>query len=194
MPWQPSTRRRALERATAALLADAARSDGLIAAIAGITAQTVARARRVLEQRGLIDPVPVRERAGLPHPPQPSRARAAIEAGASTPREVADAAGVSIQAAWKMLRGTRWPVADAAGAIDGISIRKTSIRKTRKSAPKWNVKPPTEDYMTPLASRDPRTRAPRLYRERDAETESFCIACTPVWGAGWEHDQSCPFR
>src|SRR5689334_8314990 len=46
MPWQPQTPRRALERATAALLADPARSDGLIAQAASVTGPTAARARR----------------------------------------------------------------------------------------------------------------------------------------------------
>src|SRR5258708_22363116 len=121
MTWQPSTPRPVLARAEAALLEDPSRSDGLIALSASCAAPTISRARRDLEQRGLIEAVPVRDRAGLPHPPQPSRTRAAIEAGACTPREVADAAGVSMQAAWKALRGTRRPAADAAGAIDSIS-------------------------------------------------------------------------
>jgi hypothetical protein len=93
-------------------------------------------------------------------------------------------------AAWKR-EHSRPQVADSAAAIDSISVRK---RTPRKPDLKWNLKPPTEDYRTPAASRDPRTRATPLYHERDAELEQFCIACTPVWAAGWEHDQSCPFR
>src|SRR5260221_7378777 len=145
MPWQPSTPRPVLARASAALLADPSRSDGLIAQAASCAAPTISRARRDLEQRGLIEAVPVRDRMARLHPPQLSKTRDAIEAGACTPREVADAAGVSMQAAWKALRGTRRKLADAAAAADSISVRKTS--------PKWNLKPPTEDYRASYVSR-----------------------------------------
>src|SRR5260221_13008796 len=101
MPWEPSTPRRALARASEALLAGSERSDGAIAVAAGVAAPTVARARRDLERRGLIQPVPVPERAGLPYPPQPSRTRAAIEAGGCTPPEAADVAGGGMQDASK---------------------------------------------------------------------------------------------
>src|SRR5258708_7590485 len=111
MPWQPSTPRPVLARASEALLAGPEHSNGAIALAAGVAAPTVARARRILEARGLIEPVPVRERARPPPPPQRPGARAAIEAGARTPRDVAGAAGVSKRAAWKMLRapGAQWP-------------------------------------------------------------------------------------
>src|SRR5260370_17253981 len=89
MPWQPSTPRPVLARASEALLAGPEHSNGAIALAAGVAAPTVARARRILEARGLIEPVPVRERARLPHPPQPSRARAAIDAAPSPPPDVA---------------------------------------------------------------------------------------------------------
>ena len=107
MPWQPSTPRRARLRAAAALRASPYRSDQLIAGRARCSTTTVARARRQLEADGTIPQVPVSRRQRRPYPRQASRTHAAIVAGARTPREVADAAGVSLQAGWKALRAHR---------------------------------------------------------------------------------------
>lgn len=71
-----------------------------------------------MERAGTIPAVPVRDRRPRPRPLPRSRTRAAIaELGtAATPRQVADKAGVSIQAAWRMLRSTRAQQAAAAAA------------------------------------------------------------------------------
>ncbi len=95
VPWNPRTPRRASRRAAAELRRDPARSDAMIAAAAQVGHETVNRARRALERLGVIEAIPVPERAQRPRPPLPSRTRAAIESGASTPRQVADAADVS---------------------------------------------------------------------------------------------------
>lgn len=60
--------------------------------------------RLELEASGVIPVIPVSERAARPRPPQPSRTRAALDAGATSSREVANATGVSMQAAWKARR------------------------------------------------------------------------------------------
>jgi hypothetical protein len=68
----------------------------------------VLAARRELERLGQI-PAHACGKPAPPRGPRPSRTREAIEAGCITPRQVADAAGVSIQAAWKALRSIRPP-------------------------------------------------------------------------------------
>jgi biotin operon repressor len=123
--WRPDTPRRALGRARAELLRDAARSNQLIAAAIGCSRDTVAAARRQLEAAGLIEPVPVSGRARRPYPMQLGSTFVAIELGARTTAEVAAAAGCSPQAAWKALKfRRRWPD-DAAAARDRLDVRRS---------------------------------------------------------------------
>jgi hypothetical protein len=65
--------------------------------------------RRELEDAGAIPAVPVRDRAPRKRPVPPSRTRDVIArlGPQATPRQVADAAGVSVQMAWKALRAPR---------------------------------------------------------------------------------------
>lgn len=107
MPWQDGTPRRARQRARAALRANPFRSDAVIARQARVSSTTAAAARHQLEQAGLIPAVPVSRRERQPYPRQQSATHDAIIGGARTAREVADAAGVSLQAAWKALRAHR---------------------------------------------------------------------------------------
>jgi len=114
------------DRARAALLADPARSDEVIAIAANCTPPTVLLARRDLEAVGMIDHIPVRDRSRRPHPAPPSLTRDAIAklGPFATPRQVADLAGVSIQAAWRMIgiiRTAPQP-ADSAAAVDRMII------------------------------------------------------------------------
>ena len=94
-------------RAEAALRASPWRSDAVIARQARCSRKTADRARRQLEQAGLIPAVPVNRRQRQPYPRQQSATHAAILAGARTSREVADAAGVGMNAAWAALRRHR---------------------------------------------------------------------------------------
>ena len=107
MPWQDGSPRRARQRAGAALRANPWRSDQLIARQARCGSTTAAAARRQLEDAGLIPPVPVSRRERQPYPRQQSATHAAIIGGARTPRQVADVAGVSMQAAHKALQRHR---------------------------------------------------------------------------------------
>ena len=114
----------ASQRAAEALLADPERGNLAIASAAGCSAWTVWAERRRLERLGQIPP-----RAASPglRPGQqlPSRTRDAIAAGARTPRQVADAAQVSLQAAYKALKNRSTGLADLAAAADAISVQAT---------------------------------------------------------------------
>ncbi len=104
MPWTAASPRRARERAEAALRSDPRWSDQVIARQAGVSAQTAARTRRLLEQAGQIPAIPVARRRRSPYPRQQSPTRLAILRGAVTSRQIAGQAGVSMQAAWKARR------------------------------------------------------------------------------------------
>lgn len=109
LPKSSRTRNmRAGERARLALAAHPERGNAELASLARCAPQTVYAARRQLEREGAIPP----HACGDPRPPRgpkPSRTRAAIaQLGTdATPRQVADLAEVSTQAAWKMLRDVR---------------------------------------------------------------------------------------
>jgi hypothetical protein len=122
MPWQPWTPRPAIGPAARELITDPRRSDEMIATGAGCSRATVASVRARLERAGVIVVVRPADRIQRPRPPLPSRARDAITAGASTPREIADLAGISVQAAHKMLNKLRPRLADAAASADVIGV------------------------------------------------------------------------
>ena len=99
---------RARDRAVRVLCANPRRSDALLGQAARTTRRYIAMVRAELEASGQIPRVPVADRTERrPRRPQPSRARTAILLGARTSREVADAAGVTRQAAWQALRTER---------------------------------------------------------------------------------------
>jgi hypothetical protein len=125
VPWLPATPRRT-DAAALALLADAARSDALIAALTNVSYQSVANVRARLEATGRIEAIPVTQRQQRPRPidPQtPTRLAIASLGPCATPREVADAAHVSIQAAWRAIQRTKPALPDAAASTDSIRVQ-----------------------------------------------------------------------
>lgn len=130
MPWTQLSHRPVVGRAVTELVTDPARSDELIAALAGCSHSTVARARAKLEQIGLVEHVPVASRARVPYPQQPSAAREAIlQLGPdATAAEVAALAGVSLQAAHKALRKLGPArLADCAAASDALRTTASAV-------------------------------------------------------------------
>lgn len=119
--------RPAAQRAAAELRKDPVRSDYVIAQAAGCSADTVGHTRRILENLYQIGRVPVSERQRRPMPLQPSRTRAAIAAlpPDATYRQIARAAGVSVQAAHRMLK-TSPRLADLAAATDQLTVLKVN--------------------------------------------------------------------
>jgi hypothetical protein len=97
----------AIDRARAELTRDAARSNRIIAAAAGVDSTTVQRARRQLEAAGQIPLTPQRVTRPAGRRPPLARSAIAVLGVNATPRQVADLAGISIQAAWKALRDLR---------------------------------------------------------------------------------------
>ena len=104
---RPSQPRRARDRAVRVLIGNAWRSDVLLAREARTSVTTVCEARHELEADGAIPVVPPDRREHRPQPPRPSRSRRAIVLGARTPREVANAAGVTRGQGWKALKVER---------------------------------------------------------------------------------------
>ena len=121
------SQRPATSRAARALIEDPARSDQLIAAEANCSSTTIASIRHRLESLAIIPVIPVSNRTAQPRPAQPPgpTAIAIAQLGPqATPRAIADAAGVSMQAAWKAWRKLNPPLADAAGAADALTVAK----------------------------------------------------------------------
>jgi hypothetical protein len=123
MGWTQLTHRPVVGRAVREIVSDPARSDELIARLARCSPTTVASARQRLESIGLVEHVPAPQRLARPRV-QPSRTRDAIAllGPSATPRQVADAAQVSMAAAWKALSKVRPKLADAAAATDALSV------------------------------------------------------------------------
>jgi hypothetical protein len=127
VPWTPFTERPATRAAARALITSPRSSDALLAEQAQVAASTVALIRRRLESLHVIEPVPVRDRQRRPYPQRPpSRTRLAIDClgNQATPRAVADAAGVSLQAAWAALRKMSPQLSDAAAAVETFTVSK----------------------------------------------------------------------
>jgi hypothetical protein len=134
-------------RARAELVRDPARSNRLVAQAAACDSCTVQRARKAMERAGVIPLTPVREER--PKPPPRSRTRAAIaQLGTSaTPRQVANRAGCSVQAAWRMLRDVR-----AAQQAAEAAVRLAAARTARRPPPKPGGKPMIPSLPQPPAS------------------------------------------
>lgn len=118
------------QRAARHLIEDPARSDALIAEAAHCSTTTIGSIRARLERAGVIEHVPVASRARVPYPQQPSAARDAILVlGTDAPAgEVARLAGVSLQAAWAMLRKLGpVPLADCAASADAIAVQAQAL-------------------------------------------------------------------
>jgi len=122
MPWTVYSRREATSAAARVLITSPQLSDAALAELAGVGSTTIGSTRVRLEQVGVIPRVPVADRTARPRPRHDSRTAAAIAAGCTTPRQIADAAGVSLQAAYKALQRTRPRLADAAAAVDSLSV------------------------------------------------------------------------
>jgi hypothetical protein len=137
----------AYDRAAAELVANAYRSNGLVAQLADCTPTTAGKARYDLERTGLIRHVPAIERipkllTTAPRPQATSAARALIDDPFRSDVMIAEAAGCSVSTAWNARaqlesmgliapvrperRATRYPraprYADAAAAADALSV------------------------------------------------------------------------
>jgi hypothetical protein len=104
---RPSRNPGAGARARYELTRDPARSNRIIAAAAGTDATTVQRARRQLEAAGQIPATPHRIKRPPGRRPPLARSAIAVLGPQATPRQVADHAHISVQAAWKALRDVR---------------------------------------------------------------------------------------
>jgi len=118
------SRRPATSAAARVLIEDPQRSDAALAELAQVGSTTITSVRARLEQVGVIPHIPVADRVARPRPRQDSRTAAAIAAGCTTPRQIADAANVSMQAAWRAWRKLNPVQQDVAAATDSISVAK----------------------------------------------------------------------
>ncbi len=128
-PWSPWKPHQARQRAAAELRKDPIRSDYVIAQAAQVSPDTVATTRRILVSMYQIGDVPVSQRERRPMPLVSSRTRDAITRlpPDATYRQVARAAGVSPQAAFRMLKTTP-RMGDMAAAVDSLSVLKVITR------------------------------------------------------------------
>jgi Transcription factor WhiB len=125
VPWQPWTPRPARERAAEELRRNPLRGDREIAAAAGVSRETVAKARHALESMFLIGKVPLSRRGKTRWSP----VREAIIAHPDwTARQLAAEAHVSRDSVHKMRSRDRAlgnrRLADAAVAVDSLSVLK----------------------------------------------------------------------
>jgi hypothetical protein len=117
----------AQRRAERELLANPARSNRLIAELAGVEHHAVARARIRLEAAGSIEPAAARVQR-YPNGPRAfgaAQRAVALLGPAATTREVMALSGVCREAAWHARRYPRsgWqPQADAAAAVDAVRV------------------------------------------------------------------------
>lgn len=126
MPWTLYSRREATSAAARVLIGEPARSDAMLAEQAGVSTTTIGSVRARLEQVGVIPRVPAADRLARPRPQRPSATALAILAlgPQATPRQIADAASVSMQAAWKAWRKLNPPLQDCAAATDQLTVVK----------------------------------------------------------------------
>lgn len=170
------------QRAAAELARDPRRIDALIADAARCTPRTVLRARRVLERRGQIQPVPAIARAGwtLPSRNPGAYARAAQQLAldpARSTRDLAQAAACSDQTVLVARRAAR-PHNGSVG---------------NQFTSKLRVMP--GDPHASRAMQDPHNREPALYHDRPDSIELECPGCTLIWAGGtWTHDPGCALR
>ncbi len=118
------SRRPATQRAAQQLITDPQRSDLALAELASVSFTTIARVRFRLESLAIIPVIPPAGRLARPRPQQPSATAEAIAVLGpdASPREIADAASVSLQAAWKALRRLNPSQQDCAAAVDALSV------------------------------------------------------------------------
>ena len=159
MPWAALTPRLARLAAGRELRHNPRRSNEMIARQAGVGSTTVATARARLEAAGHIPRIPVSERQQQPRPRQPSPARDAIAAGAITPRQIADQAGVSPQAAWKAWKANQQHLAQAREAA-AVPRRTHEIRTLPAPVPRLGQAAcATGQHLPPSAWTDRASRA-----------------------------------
>jgi hypothetical protein len=168
-------------RAEAALRADPARSNPIIAIQAQCTSQHVRRSRRALEQAGAIPVIEPSQRAQRARTWPLTLPRKAIEQGATTPAEImALAPGVSYQAAWRALSRAR-AISSAANKLPDTAAAATdslSVDKARVITYQVSAERPPAGYYAPA----------------DA-IELACPACTLEYRDGaFRHERSCLFR
>lgn len=145
MPWTATSVRPAASRAERELLSDPARSDELIAAALGCSNVTVWYTRQRLEQAGSIPAIPPPQRLARPRPP--SQAALAVALGASTPADVAQAAGVTIRTAQRQIQRARPAHHDAAAAIDSLSVRDTTPNPAGRATEALLLHPRRSNYL-----------------------------------------------
>jgi hypothetical protein len=124
VPWTIYSRRPVTSAAAQQLITAPQLSDAALAGLAGCSSSMIASTRQRLESIGVIPHVPAASRTQRPRPQRPSAARDAIAVLGpdATPRQVADLAGVSMQAAHKALGKVRPAQHDAAAATDSLSV------------------------------------------------------------------------
>jgi hypothetical protein len=170
-------------RAEKELIADAARSNRLIAELIGVDHHVIARARARLEATGEIAPAPLRTPRWPNGPRSLGRAQQAVAdlGPLCTTRQVMDLSGVGRNAAWKARTHPRVSVvsddanrsaADAAAATDAITVERRAGSRLRTGS----------------------TLPAGFYRPADA-IERVCPACTLAYrDGGWQHDRACILR
>ena len=171
------------DRAEAELRVNAARSNRLIAELIDCDHHVVARVRTRLERTAAIARVPGGTRTPrYPNGPrQLGRAQQAVRdlGPLCTTRQVMELAQVGRCAAWKARTHPRAiynVVADAAAAVDALSVVRTTPKRTGKAYPAGSALPQG------------------FYRPPD-EIELACPACTLAWrDGGWQHDRACPLK
>jgi hypothetical protein len=171
--------------AEAELRYDPARSDAIIAAAARCTPQHVGRVRRRLAASGGIEAIPPADRLARPRTWPARPPRQAIEAGATTPQQVMQAAHVSYGTAWRALsRAQSKPQSAAvAAATDALSVRKSQPANVTNATIKRQPK-----IVLPQ-------RPPDGFYSPADEIELACPACIQEWSAGgWQHERSCIAR
>lgn len=173
MPWTSASVRPAASRAERELLSDPCRSDELIAAELGCSNVTVWYTRQRLEQAGAIPAIPPPQRIARPR--QPSQAALAVALGASTPAEVAEAAGVTIRTAQRQIQRARPELPDVAAATDSLSVLDTTPDPGNRATEALLAHPKRSNYaIAEAAGCDEATvRRARARLERAGEILEF---------------------
>jgi hypothetical protein len=173
-------------RAEKELIADAARSNRLIASLIGCDHHVIARARARLEATGEIAPAPIRTPRYPNGPRSLGRAQQAVAdlGPLCTTRQVMELSGVGRGAAWKARTHPRTlpdqlssgeltaPLPDLAAATDALTVERRAGSRLRTGS----------------------TLPAGFYRPADA-IERVCPACTLAYrDGGWQHDRACILR
>ena len=201
----------AYDRASAELVTNPYRSNGLIAQLADCTPTTAGQARYDLERTGLIHHVPAIERipkllATAPRPQATAAARALIDDPHRSDQLIAEAAGCSRATAWHARaqlesmglipvvrppqRATRLPraprYADAAASTDALTVS-VSARCPRCRQPFTFVPHPHRPLRRYCGSCGPARRLPRVIElpPQPEFSRATCAVSPPPMRAWW---------